>query len=602
MAAVPVSELPETPRRSARIALDGGRLIAGHTNSKTVTAVALPSGTHAWQRHLGCAPTTLALEADEIYVACQDSGEVVVLDAETGAVRRRRVVGHGAFGVIASPDRLYVSLGSDNAIVALDRQTLTETARVYAGTEPRGLAIGSGRLYVVRLLDASVAVFDAISLKPIGQIEIGLQAGMAETITLREDGLRAYVPHERLNVTNMNRTFDTTVFPVVDALDTSSLLPVRREALALDSADTPVSMPAAAVISPDGATLYVANQASNDVSIIDLETGIGTGHVTVGENPRDLAISGDGRWLYTLNEVSGDVTVIDALVRQATITLKLADDPRPPQIRLGEALFRTSRPEGVGRDHWLACASCHLDGGSDGRTWLGFDGGARNTTILRGVAGTEPLHWSGDRANVQAFQKTFTGFMGGKGLSPVELDAVAAFVNSLLPLSSPLRDASGDLTASAVKGAAVFQTAGCAVCHSPAGGTFTDRQKHEVGTGTPYHPLPGGPQRVTQGVTGVLLSERMLSSEGNVPETMGPEYDTPSLRELWHTAPYLHDGRAATLRDVLTTFNATGQHGSTNGLSAADLDALEAFLNVLPLTEAELERRFSRLTNPAGRY
>jgi cytochrome c peroxidase len=120
------------------------------------------------------------------------------------------------------------------------------------------------------------------------------------------------------------------------------------------------------------------------------------------------------------------------------------------------------------------------------------------------------------------------------------------------------------------KGAKVFLQAGCAVCHSPP--LFTDRDLHDVGTGEPFHKHP--------------------SASGNVPETMGPLFDTPSLRELWLTAPYLHDGRAATLRDVLTTFNTQNRHGATSSLSVIDLDALVAFLVSLPLTPSELQTLF----------
>ena len=57
--------------------------------------------------------------------------------------------------------------------------------------------------------------------------------------------------------------------------------------------------------------------------------------------------------------------------------------------------------------------------------------------------------------------------------------------------------------------------------------------------------------------------------------------DTPTLRGLWRTAPYLHDGSAPTLRDVLTTRNAMDRHGVTSGLSDAELDDLVAFLRCL---------------------
>ena len=54
--------------------------------------------------------------------------------------------------------------------------------------------------------------------------------------------------------------------------------------------------------------------------------------------------------------------------------------------------------------------------------------------------------------------------------------------------------------------------------------------------------------------------------------------DTPTLRGLWRTAPYLHDGSAATLRDVLVGRNRADRHGRTSQLSADQLSDLLAFL------------------------
>ena len=58
----------------------------------------------------------------------------------------------------------------------------------------------------------------------------------------------------------------------------------------------------------------------------------------------------------------------------------------------------------------------------------------------------------------------------------------------------------------------------------------------------------------------------------------GPAFDTPSLRGVWHTAPYLHDGSAPTLRDVVVTHNPTDRHGHTSHLSEVELQDLVAFL------------------------
>ena len=98
-------------------------------------------------------------------------------------------------------------------------------------------------------------------------------------------------------------------------------------------------------------------------------------------------------------------------------------------------------------------------------------------------------------------------------------------------------------------GARVFVAAGCGDCH--AGAEFSDRQRH-----------------------GVLAP----SSD---PAARIDRVDTPTLLGVYARAPYLHDGRAATLREVLTTHNANDLHGRTSGLSAGELAALEAYLQTL---------------------
>ena len=563
-----VFQPPARPIRSRRILVADDSLWAGHPASRTVTRLILPGGQRVWQTSIGCEPATLSRTEPILFVACFDSGELLALDERTGESLARRWVGHGPFGVLAVGERLYVTLAHDEALLALSADNLSEIKRVATGRQPRGLAMLGNSLYVVHLLDASVGVFDARTMAEAGEVRIGLQGALAESVTLNPDQERAYIPHQRQNVTNMALLFDSTVFPVVSVLDTKELLPIRREALALDSVDTPVSMPAAVVLSPDGQLLYTVNAASDDISVVDLDQRIGVGHVVVGQHPRDLAISPDGKRLYTLNLVSDDISVVDLDSLTVVGTFPLADDLRPVIIQEGERIWLTSRPDEISRDNWMACASCHFAAGFDGQTWLGVTGGPRNTPIVRGIKDTEPLHWSADRENVQAFQETFTGLMAGTGLPKQELDALAAYLDSLEPIPSPHRGADGALSEAAVQGSAIFRSSGCAVCHSPP--NFTDRQLHNVGTGDPFRDHP--------------------SVEGKVAETMGPAFDTPSLRELWLTAPYLHDGRAESLRDVLTTFNSEDRHGHTSGLSEAQLNALEAFLLSMPLSPEELKR------------
>jgi cytochrome c peroxidase len=86
--------------------------------------------------------------------------------------------------------------------------------------------------------------------------------------------------------------------------------------------------------------------------------------------------------------------------------------------------------------------------------------------------------------------------------------------------------------------------AGCARCH-PAP-VFTDRKSYDIGTRTATDP------------TG--------------------SYDTPTLLEVFRTAPYLHDGRALTIRDVITTHNPDELHGKVKELSEQELDDLVEYV------------------------
>jgi cytochrome c peroxidase len=85
----------------------------------------------------------------------------------------------------------------------------------------------------------------------------------------------------------------------------------------------------------------------------------------------------------------------------------------------------------------------------------------------------------------------------------------------------------------------------CGTCHIPP--TFTDRLRHDVKS----------------------------SAKGDTAR----EFDTPSLLGARHSAPYFHDGRYATLRDMLRA--TEGAMGSTKTLSEEELGALEAFLRSL---------------------
>ena len=58
----------------------------------------------------------------------------------------------------------------------------------------------------------------------------------------------------------------------------------------------------------------------------------------------------------------------------------------------------------------------------------------------------------------------------------------------------------------------------------------------------------------------------------------GREWDTTTLVETWRTAPYLYDGRALTMEEVLTTCNPDDVHGKTSKLKPDEIKDLAEYI------------------------
>lgn len=129
---------------------------------------------------------------------------------------------------------------------------------------------------------------------------------------------------------------------------------------------------------------------------------------------------------------------------------------------------------------------------------------------------------------------------------PQVADAIDAYLKTLKPVPSP-HLVNGKLSLAAQRGERLFRSeeTRCAECHPPP--LFTDLKPYGVGTRAP---LDGA----------------------------ADTFDTPTLIELWRTAPYLHDGSLATLRDLLTLANPNDRHGKTSHLSADQIRDLCEYL------------------------
>ena len=166
--------------------------------------------------------------------------------------------------------------------------------------------------------------------------------------------------------------------------------------IALDTVDRPVGLPFDAAFTPDGRELWIVNAASNDVSVIDLNSPGHATHVTVGDAARGIVVSPDGEKVYVNNTLAGTVSVIDAAAYSVTETITVTQNPLPPALLRGKQLFNTSTDPRMSKLQWIACSTCHFDGETDGQTWFFSFAGPRNTTSLLGMNQTYPLRWSGE--------------------------------------------------------------------------------------------------------------------------------------------------------------------------------------------------------------
>ncbi|MGH2521392.1 MAG: beta-propeller fold lactonase family protein [Anaerolineales bacterium] len=568
------SPLPH-PQSSSALALspDGALLAAVNPDSGSVTLVDARTLAVLAEVPVGDDPHTASFTPDgsQLLITNYGSGTLSFVDVPAARAIGEIVVGGQPYGVVAGTGRAYVSLSALGQVVVIDLASRAVIRNLTVEPFPTGLALTADQstLYVTHLYSGRVIPIDLASLAANPAIPTGPDANLSQHIALSSDGARAYLPQTRSNAGNLDLTYDSTAFPVVNLLDLrkagfsekpgSTAQPTTR--IELGRADRPVNLPFAAALSPDGQTLYVANAGSDDVSVVDLATHISLAHLAVGRNPRGLALSPDGARLFVNNTLDGTLDIFDTLTHLRTHTLHLTTLPLPENILTGKRLFNSARAP-MSRDGWLSCATCHFDGGADGRTWLGFPDGPRDTPALFGVGRTLPLHWSGDLDELQDVELTIRHIQFGEGLiggdvhdslgppnaaRSAGLEALAAYLASLPVPDSPHQPDAETLR----RGARAFERWGCAACHTPP--LYTDLKSHESQIGDPA---------LERNADGLKM-----------------RFDTPSLLGAWATAPYFHDGSAPALRDTLFS---TGFHSMGFAMDKQEVEDILAFMQALP--------------------
>ena len=587
------------------ISADGRLLACSNRDSGTVTFVELPSLQVRHEVPVGHKPEGVSFigATHRVAVAVYGDDRVRLLDGERGEVTADIDVFDEPYGVVSSSDgrRLWVTLDYPGTVVEIDPAAATIVRSLPVGAFTRGAAITAddARLFVTEYYTGIVREVDLQSGAVTEHAWTGSpQDNLARQIVLHPTRPKAYVPHQRSVVTNPHGT--GAIFPYVSVIDRDDHEEHRRKRVQMDSfrGTYVVANPWEVDLAPDGKTLYVVFSGTNDLfachvrddNYRELEF---KSLLQLGSNPRAIRVSPDGQRIYVYNALDFQVAAYNAATLEPAGSVAVTRSPLDDELLLGKKLFYVATQPMVGQ-RWISCSSCHPDGEPDGRTWQQPEG-LRNTQSLAGMAWTHPIHWSADRDEVQDFEHTIRGpLMQGRGLlrgslqdslgppnagRSRELDALAAYSNSHDAPLSP--HAKAGLSEAAKRGQAIFhnESVGCAKCHSgpyycdSIPGPVANFRLHDVGTG------------------------------GDDPsELMGPKYDTPTLLGIYRTAPYLHHGKAVTLRDVLTTCNPQDQHGKTSHLSSNEVDDLVEFLKSLPFEDPrpEAERlQMTRIRNQA---
>jgi len=586
------------------------------------------------------APAGLAWSADgkRLFVAEHGAGTVAEIDAAGARVRRRFAVGRYPVPVAVVPGRGLLLVGNTglHSVSVVDLAGGKEQARIPMVNAPRSIAVSAdGSVAVVGNFlptgdatdpkqSAAVSLIDLAGLRRTADVRLPAGSTMLRDVAISPDGRWAYAVHTvgrfTLPTTQLERGWINT-----NALSVIELAPAEAKPQAkgqpkpqakgapeklagprlyatvlLDHVSEGAADPWGVALGGDGKTLWVTLAGVHQLGRVDLarlhallaadvpaalakqlkelaryrRAGVQVTWLEIqadpsrrrllvndltamyiakalrrtplpGKGPRGIALSPDGGRLAVGTYFSGEVLWVRPADGKVLATAPLGPQPKPDEVRRGETIFHDAT---YCFQHWLSCATCHPDGRADGLNWDLLNdgmGNPKNSKSLVWSHKTPPTMARGVRPDMETAAAAGFRFILFRVPEASEDKAVQAYLRSLAPAPSPYL-AGGKLSARAERGRKLFDSrrTNCAACHPRP--LLTDLKLYDVGT------------------------------RGELDRT--GRFDTPTLMEMWRTPPYLHDGSAATMMDVLTTRNKADQHGKTTKLSSQELEDLAEYL------------------------
>jgi len=572
---------------------------------------------------VGDEPRMLAVAPDgrHVYVSAQRSQWLAIVDLVSKTCIARIPIGGQPVGVVVAKggrhafvtqyagDYLQGSYrGGVVAMVNLNRQVVEKRISVKARPFAMTCSPNGKRLYLTHYFQIDgqgwVSEIDVDAFRVVREFalkedsEIGSGRGgvfnALAGIAIRPDGKRLLVAgmhanvHRGVSQSGRSLSHKTTVQAAVRVVDLDAGIELETARMVSSFSGQAVAVPSAVAFLPDGQHFLDLYFASQDMKVLAYnERGVVAERALLAlpAGPTGVAITRDGknafvncRWSRSIAHISLANIRKPELVRNQRVAVESWDAQR----LLGAKVFHNTRDGRMTPNRWLSCGACHLDGGvlSDNLLWEFTEEQKPSSPKLMNTKSLAVTDWSGPPYLIQGTFRTvheedkfIRSFLRGSGfLNAVvtggddfpddpttksrELDALSDYVLSLRPRPNPHMDGDqprSEISASAHRGRSLFHSKalGCSRCHSGRYLTRSGRDKTvrlaDVGTGI--------------------------------------RADVPSLLNLWETPPYLHDGRAATLKDVMTRFNPHDKHGRTSHLTAPQIDDLVNFL-LAPVEQA----------------
>ena len=548
---------------------DGSRVFVTEMAEGTVAVVDAATGAVQghWQTG-GDQPAGLAVSPDDstLAVANSYSGNVALLNAATGTRRALVSIPGMPYNVAISRDgrRAFVSVSQLDQVAVIDLPTATVKARITVGHRPRALALtpDGKTLAVANLAEGTVSVL-ATTPALSEQARVKLKGVNVRGLAVTSDGGEVYATlmpaFNRKPTDDAREIWHNVVQAVTLSGDASGVAEDQwMDFVRARGMDDILGSPDAYGIAVDKAGKYAwmavgGRDVVTRITIHDRNRNaiwpLSQVEMPVGANPRGLVLSPDGKRIWVANYLGNSLTVLDAESGETVRTVQLGAASHTDPAIQGEYLFNHAS---MTRAQRFTCASCHPDGMSDGLTWQfvhvkdGIE--RRNSRDLRaGIADTAPFRWSGAEKTLEQFvHSEVTGLLGGPTPTESQTKALIDALNAFRLPPNPYRAPDGTLTAEAKRGEVLFVgKAGCGSCH-------------------------GGPKH---GGTG------LASWVGTTPANQ--KLDVPHLTGVYDSAPYLHDGRAATLEEIFSKYNGAKKHGNAHLLTPAELAAVIRYVREL---------------------